>query len=152
MALSYNLGYQESISVHPTRSQIFAGIPESTFPNIWQWLLPLQKWLIEEIIKKLLNPNSGSSVGCKLARSSRGQSNTWSPCQCDHQERPDRGNSTEGPSHQRVSPGHLRTSLNPNTVKKQWVQSIAVSDLEWLPQTKIKIDKIKNLCKVHISV
>ena len=33
MALSYNLGYQESISVHPTRRQIFAGKPYSTFPN-----------------------------------------------------------------------------------------------------------------------
>ena len=39
MALSYNLGYQESISVHPTRRQIFAGKPDSTFPNIWQWLI-----------------------------------------------------------------------------------------------------------------
>ena len=27
MALSYNLAYQESISVHPTRRQIFAGKP-----------------------------------------------------------------------------------------------------------------------------
>ena len=34
MALSYNLGYQESISVHSTRRQIFAGKPYSTFPNI----------------------------------------------------------------------------------------------------------------------
>ena len=39
MALSYNLGYQESISVHPTRRQIFAGKPYSTFPNIWEWLI-----------------------------------------------------------------------------------------------------------------
>ena len=39
MALSYNLGYQESISVHPTRRQIFAGNPYSTFPNIWEWLI-----------------------------------------------------------------------------------------------------------------
>ena len=39
MALSYNLGYQESISVHPTRRQIFAGKPYSTFPNIWKWLI-----------------------------------------------------------------------------------------------------------------
>ena len=39
MALSYNLGYQESISVHPTRPQIFAGKPYSTFPNIWEWLI-----------------------------------------------------------------------------------------------------------------
>ena len=31
MALSYNLGYQESISMHPTRRQIFAGKPYSTF-------------------------------------------------------------------------------------------------------------------------
>ena len=33
MALSYNLGYQESISVHPTCRQIFAGKPYSTFPQ-----------------------------------------------------------------------------------------------------------------------
>ena len=33
MALSYNLGYQESISVHPTRRQISAGKPDSTFPQ-----------------------------------------------------------------------------------------------------------------------
>ena len=33
------MGYQESISVHPTRRQIFAGKPDSTFPNIWEWLL-----------------------------------------------------------------------------------------------------------------
>ena len=39
MALSYDLGYQESISVHPTRRQIFAGKPYSTFPNMWQWLI-----------------------------------------------------------------------------------------------------------------
>ena len=39
MALSYNLGYQESISVHPTRRQYFAGKPYSNFPNIWEWLI-----------------------------------------------------------------------------------------------------------------
>ena len=39
MALSYNLGYQESISVHPTRRQNFAGKPYSNFPNIWEWLI-----------------------------------------------------------------------------------------------------------------
>ena len=39
MALSYNLGYQEIISVHPTRRQNFAGKPYSNFPNIWQWLI-----------------------------------------------------------------------------------------------------------------
>ena len=39
MALTYNLGYQESISVHPTRRQNFAGKPYSNFPNIWEWLI-----------------------------------------------------------------------------------------------------------------
>ena len=39
MALIYNLGYQESISVHPTRCQNFAGKPYSNFPNIWEWLI-----------------------------------------------------------------------------------------------------------------
>ena len=41
MALSYNLGYQEIISVHPTSGQIFAGNPDSTFPNIWQWVISI---------------------------------------------------------------------------------------------------------------
>ena len=39
MALSYNLGYQESISVHPTRRQNFAGKVYSILPNIWEWLI-----------------------------------------------------------------------------------------------------------------
>ena len=39
MALSYNLGYQKSISVHPTRRQNFAGKVYSNFPNIWEWLI-----------------------------------------------------------------------------------------------------------------
>ena len=39
MALSFNLGYQESISVHPTRRQNFAGKVYSNFPNIWQWVI-----------------------------------------------------------------------------------------------------------------
>ena len=46
MALSYNLGYQESISVHPTRRQNFAGKPYSNFPNIWQWLISVSDKLI----------------------------------------------------------------------------------------------------------
>ena len=44
MALGYNSGYQESISVHPTRRQIFAGKPYSTFPNIWEWLMLTNHW------------------------------------------------------------------------------------------------------------
>ena len=39
MALSYKLGYQEGISVHPTRRQIFAGKPYSTLWNIWEWVI-----------------------------------------------------------------------------------------------------------------
>ena len=39
MALSYNLGYRESISVHPTRRQNFAGKVYSNFPNIWEWVI-----------------------------------------------------------------------------------------------------------------
>ena len=39
MALSYNLGYQESISVHPTRRHNFAGKVYSIFPNIWEWVI-----------------------------------------------------------------------------------------------------------------
>ena len=48
MALSYNLGYQESISVHLTRRQIFDGKPYSNFPNIWQWLIYFHVDLFEE--------------------------------------------------------------------------------------------------------
>ena len=44
MALSYNLGYQESISVHPTRRQNFAGKVYSIFPNIWEWVVSSRKW------------------------------------------------------------------------------------------------------------
>ena len=44
MALSYNLGYQESISVHPTRRQICAGKPYSTFCNIWDLLISVLFW------------------------------------------------------------------------------------------------------------
>ena len=41
MALSYNLAYQENISVHPTRRQIFAGKPDSTFYNILDLLIAI---------------------------------------------------------------------------------------------------------------
>ena len=50
MALSYNLAYQEIISVHYTRCQIFAGKTDSTFWNIWQWVIlnsPLQTFCAE---------------------------------------------------------------------------------------------------------
>ena len=43
MTLSYNLAHQETILVHPTRRQIFAGKPYPTFYNIWV-LLTLWKW------------------------------------------------------------------------------------------------------------
>ena len=46
MALSYNLGYQESISVHPTRRQNFAGKVYSIFPNIWEWVIQCKHSLI----------------------------------------------------------------------------------------------------------
>ena len=39
MTLIYNLAYQEIISVHPTRRQIFAGKSDSTFWIIWHWVL-----------------------------------------------------------------------------------------------------------------
>ena len=43
MTLSYNLAYQEIILVHPTRRQIFAGKPYSTFWNIWDLLIDLSR-------------------------------------------------------------------------------------------------------------
>ena len=49
MALSYNLGYQESISVHPTRRQNFAGKVYSNFPNIWEWVICLKPGVLEEL-------------------------------------------------------------------------------------------------------
>ena len=54
MALSYNLGYQESISVHPTRRQNFAGKVYSNFPNIWEWLIYL--WTLK-LAFQLRSPN-----------------------------------------------------------------------------------------------
>ena len=39
MALSYNLAYQEIISVYHTRRQIFAGKSDFTFWNIWEWVI-----------------------------------------------------------------------------------------------------------------
>ena len=49
MTLSYNLAYQEIILVHPTRRQIFAGKPYSTFWNIWEWVISIwrgfETWL-----------------------------------------------------------------------------------------------------------
>ena len=47
MALSYNLGYQESSSVHPTRRQNFAGKVYSNFPNIWEWGISM---IVEKLI------------------------------------------------------------------------------------------------------
>ena len=47
MTLSYNLAYQEMIFVHPTRRQIFAGRPYSTFPNIWEWLIFMKYFTLQ---------------------------------------------------------------------------------------------------------
>ena len=75
MALSYNLGYQESISVHPTRLQIFAGKPYSTFPNIWEWviyqsymLLIIQWWLLGNYynLKVVMNLETTKSLACQV--------------------------------------------------------------------------------------
>ena len=60
MALSYNLGYQDSILVHPTRRQIFAGKPYSTFPNIWEWVICIFNNCIEKNQNKT-NFEEGSS-------------------------------------------------------------------------------------------
>ena len=43
MTLSYDLAYQEIILVHPTRRQIFAGKPYSTFCNIRDLLIPIKE-------------------------------------------------------------------------------------------------------------
>ena len=39
MTLSYHLGYLETILVHPTRRQSFAGKLDSTFYNIWDLVI-----------------------------------------------------------------------------------------------------------------
>ena len=52
MKLSYNLAYQETILVHSTRRQIFAGKPYSTFYNIWDLLIP----------EKMKNPSQSSKA------------------------------------------------------------------------------------------
>ena len=41
-ASAVNYSYQEAILVHPTRRQIFAGKPDSTFHNIWDLLIYYQ--------------------------------------------------------------------------------------------------------------
>ena len=71
MALSYNLGYQESISVHPTRRQIFAGKPDSTFPNIWELLIypECQYFSIAESTISLLHIGLGACLWHKRCAS-----------------------------------------------------------------------------------
>ena len=54
MSLSYNLAYQELILVHPTRRQIFAGKPYSTFWNIWDLLVYRRKKLCQWSVDDLL--------------------------------------------------------------------------------------------------
>ena len=44
MTLSYKLAYQETILVHPTRRQIFAGKPDSAVYNIWDLLIYGLQW------------------------------------------------------------------------------------------------------------
>ena len=56
MTLSYNLAYQDIISVHPTLRQIFAGKPYSTFWNIWDLLI----YRIRNIISHLLCPGGSA--------------------------------------------------------------------------------------------
>ena len=68
MALSYNLGYQESISVHPTRRQNFAGKPYSNFPNIWEWLLPAAPWGILSHLRTLKNCQTCIHIGFSFIR------------------------------------------------------------------------------------
>ena len=48
ITLSYNLAYQETILVHPTRRHIFARKTDSTFYKIWDLLI--SEWRISEII------------------------------------------------------------------------------------------------------
>ena len=54
MALSYNLAYQEIISVHPRRRQTFAGKTDSTFWNIWQWVIYIIKRITATICREAL--------------------------------------------------------------------------------------------------
>ena len=59
MALSYKLGYQESISVHPTRRQTFAGKPYLTFLNIWDRVVSTNHCIaVPAHPKRLLWPTS----------------------------------------------------------------------------------------------
>ena len=68
MALSFNLGYQESISVHPTRRQNFAGKVYSNFPNIWEWLV--WKFSKQELILTVIStPSSPIPSKCDAALS-----------------------------------------------------------------------------------
>ena len=60
MALSYNLGYQESISVHPTRRQNFAGKVYLNFPNIWEWLIYRNNDFLRPL--KCVQPGNGEEA------------------------------------------------------------------------------------------
>ena len=56
MALSYNLGYQESISVHPTRRQNFAGNSRSTGISQLRAGKTGQKFVVPTFHIHFLNP------------------------------------------------------------------------------------------------
>ena len=85
MALSYNLGYQESISVHLTRRQIFAGKPYFTFWNIWEWVIFWTSWfeivsfpqMITILLFFLLSKacKQGWCPGCQILSDFRANSN-----------------------------------------------------------------------------
>ena len=97
MALSYNLGYQESISVHPTRRQIFAGKPYSTFPNIWEWVisvaLPHQAgielsdfharvWKSDQGSRNSMQEMHGNQTKCMELQPIKENSNFWTSIFC----------------------------------------------------------------------
>ena len=71
MALSYNLGYQESISVHPTRRQNFAGKVYSNFPNIWEWLIYARRiWKISCLCFSCYQTNPSEYLKSSMSSSS----------------------------------------------------------------------------------
>ena len=80
MALSYNLPYQEIISVHPARRQIFAGKTDSTFWNIWQWVICGTR------VPTILNhmSSTGSAGGAREGQNVAHLGNINGPCRPRH--------------------------------------------------------------------
>ena len=78
MTLSYHLGCVETIFVHPTRRQNYAGKLHSTFYNIWDlvnaWILSSEKIL--QVVQIGRNPKESIFSQAKVKYSVLAQTST----------------------------------------------------------------------------